>query len=160
MLLTACERCIRLGGVQGKCQRSVWIEHSSLPHCTRPSLIPDREGVRRLRKLKFWVALIVFIRVPHHRLRVSGYNAICRTNRICVAIVTESRDRQVLGGNIKVREVPAEGNWLVRSNLEVGCRCLCWLSDRQPTSGCCLGDAVKILISQTLATAFSPWRLT
>ena len=145
MLLTACKRCVRLRSIQGKCQRGVWIEHSSLPHCTRPSLVPDRECIRRLRKLKFWVCLIVFIRVPHHRRRISGYNAICRTNRICVAIVAESRDRQVLGGNIKVREVPAESDWLVCSNFEVGCRCLRWLSDRQPSGGCCLGDAVKNL---------------
>ena len=90
------------------------------------------------------MVLIVFIRVPHHRPRVSGYNAICRTNWVCVAIVAESRNRQVLGSNIKVCEVPAEGDWLIWGNLEVGCRCLCWLGDRQPTSSCRLGDAVKI----------------
>lgn len=28
---TASKRCVRLGSIQGKCQRRVWIEHSSLP---------------------------------------------------------------------------------------------------------------------------------
>ena len=65
-LPTACKGCVRLRSIQGKCQRGVWIEHSSLPHCTRPALIPDSKRVRRLGKLKFWVCLIVCVRVPHH----------------------------------------------------------------------------------------------
>ena len=107
------------------------------------------------------MVLIVCIWVPHYRRCVSGYHTVRRANRVSVAVFAESRDRQVLGGDIKVCEVPAEGNWVVWGDLEVGCCCLCWLSDRQPTSCCCLGDAVKKYpISPTFYIAFAPWRLT
>ena len=66
----------------------------------------------------------------------------------------------MLRSNIKVREIPAEGDWLIYSNLEVGCRCLCWLSDRQPTGGGCLGDAVEKKISRILDMTFAPQVLT
>jgi len=55
-----------LRGIQGKCQCSVWIEHSSLPDCARPSLVPDRKYVLCLGELEFWVCLVVFVWVPHY----------------------------------------------------------------------------------------------
>jgi hypothetical protein len=142
-LLTTCQRGVRLRSVQGKRQRGVWVEHTSLPDCTWPSLVPDRECVYRLWKRKLWVRLIVCVGVPHNRRRISGDNAIRRTNRICVAILAESREGQVLGGDIEIREVPGEGNLVIWGNFEVGCRRLCWLCDRQTTSCRCLGDAKK-----------------
>jgi len=129
-LPTASKRCITLCGIQGKLQLSVWIKHPSLPDSARPSLVPECQCVHRLGKFKFWVCLIVCIRVPHERRRVARYNAIRRTNRVCVAIVAESRDRQGIGSNVEVCEVPAECNLFIWCNLEVGRRCRWWLSDR------------------------------
>ena len=158
-LLTTCQGGIRLRSVQGKCQRCVWVEHPSLPNSTWPSLIPDRECVYRLWKRKFRMRLIVCVGVPHNRGRISGDNAIRRTNRICVAVLAESRKRQVLGGDIEICEVPGEGNLVIWRYFEVGCRCLCWLCDRQTTGCRSLGDA-KEGITQTFQMEFIPQCLT
>jgi len=64
-LPTASKRCVTLCGIQGKRQLRVWIKNASLSSSTRPSLVPERKCVQRLGKLKFWVCLIVCIRVPH-----------------------------------------------------------------------------------------------
>jgi len=128
-LPTAGKRCITLCGIQGKRQLRVWIKNPSRPGSTRPSAVPDSKCVHRLGKLKFWVCLIVGIWVPHERRRVARYNAVRRTNRVCVAIVAESRDRQGIGSNEEVCEVPAECNLVIWRNLEVGRRRRWWLSD-------------------------------
>jgi hypothetical protein len=106
------------------------------------------------------VGLVVCIWVPHHRRRISGDDTVGWTNRICVAVVAEGRDRQELGCNIEIGEVPGEGDLFIGGNFEVGCRRLCWLCDRQTTGGGCLGDAVERAISYTSNIVFAARWLT
>lgn len=75
------------------------------------------------------MGLLVRPHIPYHLRRCPWNDAIRRADRICVAVVADSRDGEVCRCREHGCEIPAKGDELARGYLEKGRRGLLGLCD-------------------------------
>jgi hypothetical protein len=103
----------------------------------RSSLVVDEEGILGLGEWDCPLLLLILVRIPDYLCRSAGDDTVGWTHGICVAVRgTKGGDGEVSGGLYKVGEVPANGDWVARSDFIVGSGCrLRWLSKREHPRG-------------------------
>ena len=117
---TACERSVRLWGIECKLEIAVRSKETRRWNCAGPALAEHEQGIACLCKRQARVGGLVTIGIPYDTLGVSCYNSVCRTYRVCVAVFAGGRHGDGGGGVCEVAKVPAKGNIFTRSDLVVG----------------------------------------
>lgn len=128
-------RRIVLRGVQCKIQRTIRLHISSPPHCIPSSLIADDQVILSLGERCTWIFLLPIIYVPYNLRRSTWNDTIRRSNRVCIPVFADGRDRQMGWRCENIRVGPAEGDELVGCNFVEGCNGLRGVCNDK--SACC-----------------------
>lgn len=134
---------VRLRRVHRELQRIVLREQTRRASSAGPSIVPDMQGVRRLRERRVGMVLLVRPDIPGHRGGSSIDYTICGSDRICVTVVTYGRDGKVGGRGEQRREVPSERDCVSVRDFKIGRLRLRRLRDGKTASCRGLGDAER-----------------
>ena len=130
-----CEWCVGGGRVQRELHLVVLRQQPRLHTRAGPSVVPNVQRIRRLCEWCTWICLLVRPEVPRNGLRGAVNNTVCRSDRVCVAVIAHGLDGEMRGHREHVREIPADGHNVILCDFEVRRRGLWRLGDGETASG-------------------------